>query len=758
MARQIAAALEAAHECGIVHRDLKPANIKVRGDGVVKVLDFGLARALDPQSASAGAALPTITSPAITAMGVILGTAAYMSPEQARGQPVDKRADIWAFGVVLFEMLSGRRLFDGATVSDALAAVLRQEVPWDALPASTPMPLRRLLQRCLQRDPAKRLRDIGDARLDDEVLDEDEGARGGRATPARRSPWHALAWIGSVVLAASAAAAAAWIARTPPDPPARRFTIATEDGAPPTEAAISPDGRFVAYVTAERVWLQQLTEARAREVPGSDQARSIFWSPDSGWLGFQVRGQLWKIAVTGGSAPIAIARLPADFTVVGAAAWLRDGRILFGTGSSGLYEVPAGGGTPRIVVALEAGKDNDFHDVRALPDGNTVVFLVHPIGEGPYTLDAFNGKSRKRVFSPNSDIQSPSYSPTGHLLFIKEGDLWAVVFDAAALEARGNPFLVEAGADAPSVATDGTLVLVPGAGGGPQELVWLDRAGKLSGALSSVNAPIAGMRLSPDGTRALAAVNSAGNTDVWLFDTTRIAEQRLTREAEADNSPAWLSDGRIAYSCARKVCTRAADGSTERRVIAEGPVFGVTSTPDGTSVVLSQAGVTTLSDIFLLAAPAGPPGSALKPVIALDRQQRRSDVSPDGKYIAYESNETGRYEVYASRFPSGEGKWDVSRGIGFWPRWSTKGDRIFFVDDRARIVEVDVQGASSFSAGAPRVAVSTQQHGVDPARDGFDRSVDGQRFLVARSRTHDRRRSSVLVVENWFTLFRGAGK
>ena len=223
----------------------------------------------------------------------------------------------------------------------------------------------------------------------------------------------------------------------------------------------------------------------------------------------------------GGSAPIAIARLPADFTFVGAAAWLRDGRILFTTGSSGLYEVPAGGGTPRIVAPLEPGKDNDFHHVRALPDGNTVVFLVHPIGEASYTLDAFDGKTRKRVFSPASDIHSPSYSPTGHLLFVKEGDLWAVPFDAAALEARGNPFLVEAGAGSASVAADGTLVFVPGAGGGPQELVWLDRAGKLSEALSSVNAPIAGMRLSADGTRALAAVNSAGNTDVWLFDTTR---------------------------------------------------------------------------------------------------------------------------------------------------------------------------------------------------------------------------------------------
>ena len=759
IARQIIAALEAAHDCGIVHRDLKPANIKVRDDGAVKVLDFGLARAFDANatgSSAGGAALPTVTSPAFTAMGVILGTAAYMSPEQARGQAVDKRADIWAFGVVVFEMLSGRRLFEGGTVSDTLASVLRQDVPWDALPASTPLALRRLLQRCLERDPKKRLRDIGDARIDEPL---DDGDRAGirRDGPPARARWMTLAWIASLLLAAAAAAAAAWMARTPRETAPRRLSILTEDGAPANEASISPDGRYISYATADRLWLQQLTDARAREVPGGEEARSAFWSPDSAWLGFQARGHLWKIAVGSGSAPIVIARVPADFTIVGGAAWLPDGRIVFSTGSSGLYEVPAGGGTPKVLLPLEAGKDNDFHEVRVLPGSNTLLFVTHPIGaDAPFTIDTFDGTARKRVFIPPSQPRAPQYSPTGHLLYALDSGLWAVAFDAANLATSGDPFLVEAGGGSPSLAADGTLVLVPGRAGGPQELVWLDRAGKASAALSAVNAPIAGVRVSRDGTRAVASVNSGGNVDLWLFATTRLAEQRLTREADADITPAWLSSGRIVYSCAGKVCTRAADGASDRQVIADGPVYGVASTPDGARILLYQAGATTLSDIFVVDPPSDTSATRVvpKPVIAAERQQRRADVSPDGNYIAYESNETGRYEIYASRFPSGEGKWDVSRGAGLWPRWSEKGDRLFFVDERSRIVEVDVQVAPSFAVGPKRVAIAAQPLSIDPARDGFDRSVDGQRFLVARSRVEDRRRASVFVIDNWARLYR----
>ena len=759
IARQIGEALSAAHDCGIVHRDLKPANVKVRDDGTVKVLDFGLARAFDPAGSGTSPgtqALPTVTSPAFTALGVILGTAAYMAPEQARGQPVDKRADIWAFGVVLFEMLSGRRLFDGQTVSDTLASVLRQDVPWGALPASTPPSLRWLLQRCLERDPKKRLRDIGDAWLDDLVTAPDAGSTD---RPARRRRWYAAAWAASVLLTAGGAALAAWIARTPPEAAARRFTIPTEDDTAPAEAAISPDGRFVAHATAGKVWLQQLTDARPRHVPGSEQGQSLFWSPDSAWLGFQARGQLWKIAVNGGTEPIAIAPVAADFTVVGGAAWLPNGRIVFSTGSSALYDVPAAGGTPKIVLGLEQGKDYDFHEVRPLTGTNTVLFVVHPADvTAPFTLDAFDGTRRTRVFTAPRDIRSPAYSPTGHLLFVQESGVWAIALDGKTLATSGDPFLVEPNAVSPSLAGDGTLVMAPGAAGEPQELVWIDRAGHAGGTLSTVNAPIAGIRVSPDGTQAVASVNAGGNADLWLFDTRRVAEQRLTREPDADISPAWLRNGAIAYSCARKLCTRSADGSSGRQIVYEGPIYGVVSTPDGTGMLLSQAGVTTLSDIFVMDAPPAPGSAsraALRPVITAERQQRRSDVSPDGKYIAYESNENGRYEIFVSRFPSGEGKWDVSRGAGLWPRWSVKGDRLFFADERSRIVEVDVQLAPSFSVGARRFALQAQPPGVDPERDGFDRSLDGTRFLMARARDGNRRRTALAVVENWSRLYRG---
>jgi Tol biopolymer transport system component len=760
IARQIAEALEAAHEQGIVHRDLKPANVKVRPDGTVKVLDFGLAKALDGAAADEDDGAATITSPAVTARGVILGTAAYMAPEQARGTPVDKRADIWAFGVVLFEMLAGRPPFREETVSDTIAAVLREDVPWDALPAETPAPIRHLLRRCLARDPRKRLRDIGDADVEGLLA---PGADAGDAHASRqarrvRPSW--LAWAASLLLVGAAAAGVAWTARTPREPPARRFTLLTEDDAPPSASAISPDGEYLAYATTQRVWLRRFSDAEARPVPGSDGARAVFWSPDSAWLGFQAQGQLWKVAAASESAPVAIARVPADFTAFGGATWLADGRILFVTGSSGLYEVSSQGGEPRVLLAVDAAKETDFHQVRALPDGRRVLFVTHPVdASAPYTIEVFDGATRQTLLT-GQGIAGPVYASSGHLLYATERGLWAVAFDLSAARTSGEPFLLQPDVYGPSVASDGTLVLLPASGGVQQELVWLDRSGQPGEPLSRQSSGMRGIRLSPDGRRAAAAVLTGGNPDVWVYDTTRRDERRLTFEPEPDTSPGWVANGQvIAYACGTALCVRGVDGATPRQTVLADNVLAVAATPDGGHLLLDRRPEGAVADVFRLEVDHGgvpAPGTGPTPLVPGPRIQALADVSPDGRHIAYQSNESGEFAIYVARFPSGEGKWDVSRGIGYRPRWSAAGDRLFFVDDLSRIVEVDVTATPAFSVGPRRIAVDARAAGANPGRDGFDRSLDGQRFLVARSPVEARRQASIYVVENWRAAFRGA--
>jgi len=555
IAHQIAQALEAAHDSGVVHRDLKPANVRITPAGAVKVLDFGLAKAFAAGSAERAASpshSPTITSVG-TLTGVILGTAAYMSPEQAKGKEVDRRADVWAFGVVLYEMLTGRRLFDGETISETLAAVLMKEIAWDALPADTPPRIRRLLRRCLQRDPQSRLRDAGDARLlIEEVL------AGADREEVRQRPRYgsAFLWAASVFAAvATGVALDRFVPRPVPARPLRKFELSVPDV---ERARISPDGRRLTYVSSGKLWVRDLDRLEARPLEGTEGAGVFFWSPDAAWVAYLADGKLWKVPAGGGK-PTMICDLPGPEGFFGRAGgvWERDGTILFTTDRTGLLRVSAQGGDPKSVLEPQPDEETAFHGVNALPDGRGVVFVVHRTGEGRPkwdTLAAYAaGKNTKKILLQVEGqwLMGPVYSSTGHLLYRREPDnpgIWALPFSPSELEVTGEPFLVAPNGKYPSVAEDGTLVYISGGGEREVQPAWVDRGGKLLGTIGEpqrVNRW--SLALSPDQGRVALTLGDGDESDVWVYDAIRGTRARLTSTRDATN-PAWSPDGkRIIY-------------------------------------------------------------------------------------------------------------------------------------------------------------------------------------------------------------------
>jgi serine/threonine-protein kinase len=778
-AKQIAEALEYAHERGIIHRDLKPANIKLTPEGQVKILDFGLAKALEGEIGDTNLSTsPTITA-AATRAGVLLGTAAYMSPEQAKGKAVDRRTDIWAYGCVLYEMLVGKPAFDGETITDTLAAVVRAEPDWSQLPEKTPGRIRELLQRCLVKDSKQRLQAIGEARI---VIERAiAGTPEGTAEPSvvtppqplwrRATPW-AVASI--AILFAIAISALYWRGNQPEPHPVMQASLLLPEplagvfsANPGSPIALSRDGSRLVFVgspagKSTQLYLHQLDQQTSTPIPGTENAVQPFFSPDGESIGFFADGKMHKVSLRGGPATTLC-----DAPIPHGASWVSDDTIIFAPHlGSGLMRVSSAGGTPQTLSTPDIKAQELSHRwPQVLPGNKAVLFTMQMTTQASYddariaVLSLETGKWRTLLEGGSY----ARYVPSGHIVYARSGALMAVAFDVARLQVTGPPAPVQEGVLTTAatsggaeydVAESGLLAYVPGSARPPdRSLIWVDRQGVTKELPAPLNAYLM-PRISPDGKLLAVQIFTGGPEDLWIYDFARNTRMRFTFGGGAA-APVWAPDGqRIIYRSRTpsfSFRSKPVDGSgTEEMLIGkdfdDASATPYSVSPDGKTLLFGRHGPAGAAGIYALSLD----GSAkIQPFLQSTFTQWLAQFSPDGHWVVYVSNESGRDDIYVQPFPGPGGKWMISTDGGSFPMWARNGREIFFRNEN-KMMSVPVEIQPTFKAGTPRMLFQGGGYlGAYLGLGNYDVAPDGQHLLMIKEKEAPATSGEVAIIVHW---------